>query len=384
MPNHHFREAHYRLAIEAAGVGLWEWILASDTHLWTAQCRAHFGLQPDEDITYEKLLLLFHPDDRERVHHLMQSCLANHEDYHTEYRVIWPDGSLHWIEARGQGIYTATGQAIALIGVTCDITSARARFEEKQDAFICMASHELRTPLTTIRGNLQLIERRMQKLGENEPLGKEGKKQVLLYTQRALQLAEVECRLLNDLLDTTLIRGDLLQIVPEPYDLCELVRNVINDHQTLCQDHPLHVSIPETSLLVMLDRTRIGEVIIHYLLNALKQTPASKPISLGINVTNTSSARFWIQDQGPGFTHDEQTYAWDRFASMHDFTAYKIRGGGGLGLELYISRAIIRQHGGSVGVDSRPGQGATFWFTLPLYQPSEDSHAHQDKPNNAS
>lgn len=377
MPENRFSEAHYRLAIEAAGVGLWEWILASDTHLWTEQCRAHFGLQPEEEITYEKLLLLFHPDDRKRVHQLMQSCLANHEDYRTEYRVIWPDGSLHWIEACGQGVYNATGQAIALIGMTLDITSARASFEEKQDAFICMASHELRTPLTAIRGNLQLIERRMQQLVENEPFSAEGKEaaeQVILYTQRALQLMKIECRLLNDLLDATFIRADLLQIVPEPYDLCELVRTVIHDNQILSLDHPLHLEIPEVRILVMMDRVRIGEAIINYLLNALKETPPLKPIFLGINVTDTSSARFWVKDQGPGLTQEEQTHIWDRFSPLSNFTAYKTRGGGGLGLGFYISQAIIRHHGGSVGVDSRPGLGATFWFTLPLYQPPAASH----------
>lgn len=377
MPENRFSEAHYRLAIEAAGVGLWEWILASDTHLWTEQCKAHFGLQPGEEITYEKLLLLFHPDDRERVHQLMQSCLANHEDYRTEYRVIWPDGSLHWIEARGQGVYNASGEAIALIGTTFDITSSRANFEEKQDAFICMASHELRTPLTAISGNLQLIERRMQKLVACEAFSSEGKEeanQVILYTQRAWQLAKVECRLLNDLLDATFIRADLLQIVPEPCDLCELVRKVIHDNQTLDQDHPLHLEIPEMRIVVMIDRMRIGEAIINYFLNALKNTPPLKLVSLGVNLIDTSSARFWIKDQGPGLTQEAQTQIWDRFAPMSNFAAYKTRGGGGLGLELYISQAIIRQHGGSVGVDSRPGLGATFWFTLPLYRPSAASH----------
>jgi signal transduction histidine kinase len=103
-------------------------------------------------------------------------------------------------------------------------------------------------------------------------------------------------------------------------------------------------------------------------MNGLKYSPASQKVLVGISSTE-AEARVWVKDQGQGLTPEAQEKVWDRFSPISDFSAYQMRGGGGLGLGLYISRAIILQHGGQVGVESIPEKGATFWFTLPLLHP---------------
>ena len=114
---------------------------------------------------------------------------------------------------------------------------------------------------------------------------------------------------------------------------------------------------------VIVDAGRVGQVLTNYLINAFKYAPVDQAVSVRLEVVE-SSARVSVRDQGPGLTPEEQQHVWEHFyqtePSMYRGT------GGGLGLGLAIAKAIVEQHQGQVGVESAPGQGSTFWFTLPL------------------
>ena len=101
----------------------------------------------------------------------------------------------------------------------------------------------------------------------------------------------------------------------------------------------------------------------NYLTNALKYAPVDQPIAVHLEVTGTS-AQVSVRDQGPGLTPEQQHRVWERFYQVA--APGRQRSCGGLGLGLAIARAIIEQHHGQVGVQSAPGQGSTFWLTLPL------------------
>ena len=120
---HQFSETHYRLAMEAAGIGLWDWDLLQNKQWWSDQCRVLFGVLPEEDVSYERAHASMHPHDRAEVHRLVTSSLRDHTEYDAEYRVIWPDGSLHWLHAKGRGIYNDVGTPVRMIGVTIDVTA---------------------------------------------------------------------------------------------------------------------------------------------------------------------------------------------------------------------------------------------------------------------
>jgi signal transduction histidine kinase len=115
---------------------------------------------------------------------------------------------------------------------------------------------------------------------------------------------------------------------------------------------------------VQADAARIGQVVTNYLSNALKYSSEEQPVSVGLDVAGTR-ARVWVRDEGPGVAPEERARIWERF---YRTARVEHRHGSsvGLGLGLYISRTIIVQHGGEVGVESGPGAGATFWFALPL------------------
>ncbi len=123
------REEQLRLATAASKLGLWFWNLETDILTWTEQCKAIFGLPADVEMSYEVFQAALHPDDRQRTHAAVIRSMAERTDYDIEYRSCWPDGSIHWIAAKGSCTYDNTGTPIQMLGVAIDITE-RKRVEE--------------------------------------------------------------------------------------------------------------------------------------------------------------------------------------------------------------------------------------------------------------
>ena len=120
---------------------------------------------------------------------------------------------------------------------------------------------------------------------------------------------------------------------------------------------------PQLLVRVAADADRIEQVLTNYLTNAFKFSSPDQVVSVQLSVEGLMG-RVAVRDQGPGLTEDQQQHIWDRFYQAE--TGRHQGSNGGLGLGLYIVRTIIAQHQGQVGVESSPGQGATFWFLLPL------------------
>ncbi len=241
----------------------------------------------------------------------------------------------------------------------------------QMDTFLSMASHELKTPLTTIKLHLQLAQRRVHGLLAQSPASPEEMMKGLARLQEQFSRSSLQAqrldRLVNDLLDVSRIQAGRLEIQMEPVDLAQLVRERVDEQQQLLKTRAIRLQpLPGQGILVMADAERIGQVVTNYLTNALKYSPESEPVEVGIDVAG-GQARVWVRDQGPGLPPDEQQRVWERF---YRASGIKVQFGSGigLGLGLHISRTIIEGHGGQVGIESAPGQGSTFWFRLPLVE----------------
>lgn len=236
------------------------------------------------------------------------------------------------------------------------------------DEFISIASHELRTPLTTIKGNVELALRRLKKFKQQEEHSQEFLSQLERIQDPldyALQRSQVQERMIGELLDASRIQARKLTIVRKPCNLVEIVREAVRDTRQAAPDRSIQFTLPEEDVLpVVADADRISQVLLNYLTNALKYSEAHQPVTVMLAKEETY-ARVAVRDHGPGLTPEAAAKVWKRFYRVPGVEV-QYGSGSGLGLGLFICREIIESHEGEVGVDSEPGEGSTFWFTLPL------------------
>ncbi len=178
-------------------------------------------------------------------------------------------------------------------------------------------------------------------------------------------------RLVGDLLDVSRIQAGNLDLRLEPCDLAGVVREAVEEQRASWPERRLTLALPAGPIAVMADDDRIGQVVTNYLTNALKYSPAREPVAVMVRVEQARAkrgqprVRVQVRDLGPGLLTDEQARIWERFHRAPGITLQS-GSGVGLGLGLYIAKTIVERHGGTVGVESAPEAGSTFWFTLPL------------------
>ncbi len=241
--------------------------------------------------------------------------------------------------------------------------------QAQMDTFLAIAGHELKTPLTCIKLNLQFARRRLEKLvhkdsGMPEELCTKATLTLQEFAHTGQQVAQLE-RLVNDVLDVSRVRAGRLDLHLEPTDLGTIVREAVGAQRQAAPARTLLLQLPAAQPVpVYADACRLGQVVTNYLTNALKYAPAEQPVVVGLDVAG-QEARVWVRDQGPGLPLEEHARIWERF---HQVKGIEVQSdaGVGLGLGLHICRTIIERHQGQVGVESAPGEGSTFWFTLPL------------------
>ena len=253
-------------------------------------------------------------------------------------------------------------------------TRARALVQPEMqrliNEFLNLASHELNTPLTVIKGNLEVAQRRLttlkRQLAEQHERMSKQLEQVQSPIASAAQSARLQERIIKDLLDDARIQINTLELHMKRCDLTALLRAAVADGQRSTPERTivLHITSQEQAVPIMADAGRISRVITGYLANALSYAPADQPVTVQLTVED-AVARVSVHDEGPGIACEEQGHIWERFSSSRELTGHH-EPDLSLGLGLYLCQAFIERHLGSVGVQSDPGHGATFWFTLPI------------------
>jgi NtrC-family two-component system sensor histidine kinase KinB len=251
---------------------------------------------------------------------------------------------------RATPVYESRGVIVGATVLLQDVTRLR-RFEELKNDVVATIAHEFRTPLTSLRMAVHLCTEQVA-----GPLTE--KQAELLYAARE------DCdrlqAMIDDLLDLSRIESGRVELYPLPTPSGVLAEGAVEQFKAEAEARGVRLSadaaIPEVKVLA--DHERVGHVFANLVGNALRHTQRDGSVILGASVTN-GAVRFTVTDTGRGIPKEYQERIFEKFFQVPE------SGPKGTGLGLYIAKEIVRGHGGAIGVESEPGRGSTFWFTLP-------------------
>jgi signal transduction histidine kinase len=277
--------------------------------------------------------------------------VATGKDFSMEHRFRRFDGQYRWQLSRAVPLYDEAGHIQQWIGTSTDIQNMKLQ-EQHKDFFISMASHELKTPITSMKGYIQILQSMYQDTQDD-----------FLKTSldRIHNQIEKLIAIIADLLDVSKIRTGSLTFTKQDFDLNILLKEVIEELSVVYPNFKINFS-PGSEIRVYADRDRIGQVIVNLVTNAIKYSPKSRDIYISSKM-NEKSVMISVRDEGIGIQKNFQRKIFERF--------YRVEGKSektfpGFGIGLFIASEIIRRHKGSIGVESEPGKGSRFYFSLPL------------------
>ncbi|WP_134087745.1 ATP-binding protein [Olivibacter sp. XZL3] len=347
-------EERLRMAVKAGAVGTFIWNLEKDSFRPDAQLLSLFGLPPTTPNPRQALQNIIHPDDRNCY---LAKAADKAKSLYTagaleeDIRIVLPSGAIRWICVNAQACFSESISQSYVAGCVTDITN-RKTVEQHKDEFISVASHELKTPVTSIKAYAQLLQQQFQQDPTKinfQILSKLGKQ-----TDRLVKL-------IYDLLDTTKVMDGQLRLHIEKVDLNPIIADYVSELQSLTEEHDLFFEAGSIHA-ALADKDRVGQVLMNLVSNAIKYSPAGGRIKISTTMTENDYVRISVADEGKGIAEDQKAKIFGRFYRATD--SHKL-GLPSLGLGLYICAAIVKQHQGHIGLESKEGMGSVFYFDLP-------------------
>ena len=231
-----------------------------------------------------------------------------------------------------------------------DITE-RKKIEQMKDDFIGMVSHEIKTPLTVINGALRVME---------HPGLSESETSELL--QDAVSSANTMSGIIDNLLELSRFQANRLELNLQDADVAAIAGEVIKKLKGTSEIHRLKLVSPEGLPQVKVDSLRLERILFNLVENAIKYSPGGGEISISITMKGKELV-FCVNDQGPGISPENQRKLFQSFEQLNMPRRLAIQG---VGLGLKVCRTLVEAHGGRIWVESEPGKGSRFCFTLPV------------------
>jgi two-component system phosphate regulon sensor histidine kinase PhoR len=291
----------------------------------------------------------------------------------------------------GAPVYDDESSVEGAVVVFRDITVSQ-KLERAKDDFLAVAAHELRSPLAAVGGYADLLVRREQRRSDEDSPELRG------LTILAQQVSHM-LRMVDNILDVSRLDAGQLSLQLQPVNLVMLTQQVIDQQRPTAGDRELLLESDQQELIVVCDPLRIRQVLTNLVGNAIRYSPPSTTVCVGLSTERVDRlvalhpayvtcgaapasqngaapdheilAVISVRDRGAGISDEQSARLFKRYARGRE------RRGEGLGLGLYLSREFVARHGGEIWVESREGQGSTFYVTLPL-DPSTNSERLSD------
>ena len=352
------------LAVRAGSVGIWDWDILTNALDWDEQMYKLYGTSNEQfSGAYDAWTKGLHPDDRNHAELELEKALAEEGEYNSQFRVIWPDGSIHHIHSLGTVERDANGKPIRMSGTNWDITELTASKTAAEAAlaaktqFLSNMSHEIRTPMNGIIG--------LSTLALNQPLSP----QVYDYLISIESSAKSLLNILNDVLDFSKLEAGKVSLVQNPFPLQELFVSVQRLFEESAKTKGLDLiclSKVDLATTVVGDSFRIGQVLNNLIGNAIKFTDqGAVTFSVGLRGMEGSHLilRFSIKDTGIGIPAEILDKLMQPFTQADGSITRRF---GGTGLGLTISNQLLDLMGSKLTIASTEGEGSTFSFDLVL------------------
>ncbi len=364
-------EALLKEAQTISKLGHWILELPSNNLIWSDEIFSIFELDKNEfTASYGYFLSAIHPEDREMVNNAYFLSLKNKKPYSIDHRLLMKDGSIKYVREICRTEYNQSGEPIRSIGTVQDITEQKCTEHELEKSkvlaesatrtkseFIANMSHEIRTPINAIIG--------MSYLALNTNMNP----QQVNYVTKIDNAAHSLLGIINDILDFSKIESGKMSIEHTPFSLEEVISNAANIINIKAEEKKLELIIdldPAIPQMLIGDPLRITQVLTNLAGNSVKFTEQGE-ITISAQQTHkdgiVSEILFSVKDTGIGISDLEQKKLFKPFTQADGSTTRKY---GGTGLGLTITRQIIELMNGNISIDSSPGNGATFSFSILL------------------
>ncbi|BAL22539.1 response regulator [Azoarcus sp. KH32C] len=390
-------ENRLQLATCAAHLGVWDWDIGKNELVWDDAMYRQYGIERDRfGGAYEAWSSSLAPEDFERANAEVEAALRGEREFESEFRIVWPDGSVHYIRGVAQTIRAEDGRPLRMVGINYDVTEQKraaaeilklnAELERRviertaqlkaankellkakdiaedakraQSEFLANMSHEIRTPMNAILGMLYLALKSELTPSQHN------------YLAKAQGAAHSLLGIINDILDISKIEAGKLDIEQVEFGLDTVLEQLTDAVGYLAEDKGVEFLVrydPAIPSRLVGDPLRLGQILLNLCGNAVKFTERGE-VELSFRCIDAGETdillQVFVRDTGIGMTAEVQRKLFEKFTQADQSTTRRF---GGTGLGLAISRNLAELMGGNIWVDdSQPGKGTTMCFTMRL------------------
>ncbi len=363
-------EGRLTTTVQSTNIGIWDWDLNSNDVYLSPEWKGQLGYEDHElGHTFHEWESRIHPEDHDHALSSIEAYLSGRVgQLEIEHRLRHKDGSYRWILARGKLIKSGGGRSTRVVGIHLDVTERKIVEEmlrQAKDAaesaslaksqFLANMSHEIRTPMNGVLGMAELLLR--------SPLNEKERHLAQLIHGSGLVLLSI----INDILDFSKIDAGKLQLEAIPFEVRRTIQEAVAVSVPAAEKKQLTLSCridAQVPSHLLGDSTRLRQIIMNLVSNAVKFTGRGT-VAVDVDLKEKSHERCGLSvsvtDTGIGVSPEFQPYIFDAFAQADSSTTRKY---GGTGLGLAIAKQLVTLMGGDIEVQSRPGEGACFRFTV--------------------
>ena len=355
------------LAMGAGKMGIWEWYVDGNRVEWYGKQAQLFGISSKEfGGNIEDVQQLMHPDDRDKGIKAFHKAIEENVEFTNTYRVIWPDGSVHWLYSYGNPVFDINGNALKVVGVTHDITDEKlyrdkivsqnrelSRINAMKDKLFSVISHDLVNPLNSLLGFIQLLQMNYR----NESVENTGR-YINLVSKSANSLAG----LLQSLSQWSKSQRRKIKVSPEAINPAALVDEIAELLSANLNNKNLNFSNEiDSALLAYADEEMVKTILRNFLTNAIKFSHENGNIRCSARIRE-GRCIIQISDEGVGINPEKLKQIFNVTANgSEDGTS----GEKGTGLGLIICRELAELNQGKVWAESSLGNGSDFYLEIP-------------------